>query len=131
MPVLGTVAEPAICHLDESLDVYKQDDDALDLLLRAQKDGEVMVHDSQEQRNGQLVQELVVSGRLSIIEDGVFVSVVAAGPIRRGGGMREGVGKNDGGAALAATVLSACKHVSAKDPPHILDQCVLVGGSEH
>ncbi len=81
VPVLGMVAEPAICHLDELLDVCKQDDDALDLLLRAQKDGEVMVHDSQEQRNGRLVQELVVSGRSPIIEDGVFIGIVAAGPI--------------------------------------------------
>ncbi len=42
--------------------------------------------------------------------------------------MREGVGKNDGGTAPAATVLSAREHVSAKDPAHTLDQCVLVEG---
>jgi hypothetical protein len=45
--------------------------------------------------------------------------------------MREGVGKNDGSAAPATTVLSACEHVSAKDPAHTLDQRVLVRGPEH
>ncbi len=125
------MAEPVICHLDELLDVYKRDDDALDLLLQVHKDGEVMVYDSQEQHNGQLVQESVVSGRLPIIEDGVFVGVIAAGPIQQGGGMREGVGKNGGGTTSAAMVLSACEHVSMKDPAHTLDQRNLVGGPEH
>jgi hypothetical protein len=45
--------------------------------------------------------------------------------------MRERVGKNDDGGAPAATVLSTREHVSAKDPAHILDQRVLVGGLEH
>jgi hypothetical protein len=48
------VAEPAIHHLDELLNEYKRDDDALNLLLGVQKDGGVMVHDSQEGRNDDL-----------------------------------------------------------------------------